>query len=146
MLLSNTNATHGLNIAIRTLVKPGARVIIIGDADQLPSVEAGNVLRDLIDSGAFSTVCLTEIFRQAQESLIVMNAHRVNRGEMPELKSVSSDFFFMRRDDVFSAAENIVLGIKQKGKYDLKKEKENILEIKFKTISHTWLKLKFEVL
>jgi exodeoxyribonuclease V alpha subunit len=79
-------------------VKPGARVIIIGDADQLPSVEAGNVLRDLIDADYFATVCLTEIFRQAEESLIVTNAHAINRGDMPRLDIKNNDFFFLPRE------------------------------------------------
>ncbi|MBO5867495.1 MAG: ATP-binding domain-containing protein, partial [Oscillospiraceae bacterium] len=73
----------------------GARLIVIGDADQLPSVGAGDVLRDIIESERFSTVRLTEIFRQAQESLIVMNAHRVNRGELPVLRDTKNDFFFL---------------------------------------------------
>ena len=89
---------NGLMCSLLKAIKPGARFIIIGDADQLPSVEAGNVLRDLIDSGCFSTVCLTEIFRQAQESLIVTNAHAINRGEMPRLDVKNNDFFFLRRD------------------------------------------------
>ncbi|MBR5798391.1 MAG: ATP-dependent RecD-like DNA helicase [Clostridia bacterium] len=89
---------NGLMSSLLKAIKPGARVIIIGDADQLPSVEAGNVLRDLIASECFSTVCLTEIFRQAQESLIVTNAHAINRGEMPRLDVKNNDFFFLRRD------------------------------------------------
>ena len=89
---------NGLMCHLLKAIKPGARVIIIGDADQLPSVEAGNVLRDLIDSECFSTVCLTEIFRQAQQSLIVTNAHAINRGEMPRLDAKNNDFFFLRRD------------------------------------------------
>ena len=89
---------NGLMCSLLKAVKPGARVIIIGDADQLPSVEAGNVLRDLIDSEAFSTVCLTEIFRQARQSLIVTNAHAVNRGEMPRLDVKDNDFFYLRRE------------------------------------------------
>ena len=89
---------NGLMCSLLKAVKPGARVIIIGDADQLPSVEAGNVLHDLIDSGRFSTVCLSEIFRQAQESLIVTNAHAINRGEMPRLDAKDNDFFFLRRE------------------------------------------------
>ncbi|MBQ9132797.1 MAG: ATP-dependent RecD-like DNA helicase [Clostridia bacterium] len=78
-------------------VKPGARMIIIGDADQLPSVGAGNVLRDLLECGRFSTVCLTEIFRQAQQSRIVTNAHAINRGEMPCLDDKKNDFFYLPR-------------------------------------------------
>jgi exodeoxyribonuclease V alpha subunit len=89
---------NGLMCSLLKAIKPGARLIIIGDADQLPSVEAGNVLRDLIDSGCFSTVCLTEIFRQAEESLIVTNAHAINRGDMPRLDVKNKDFFFLRRD------------------------------------------------
>ncbi len=89
---------NGLFCSLLKAIKPGARVIIIGDADQLPSVEAGNVLRDLIRSKRFSTVCLSEIFRQAQESLIVTNAHAINRGQMPRLDVKDNDFFFLRRD------------------------------------------------
>ena len=79
-------------------VKPGARVIVIGDSDQLPSVGAGNVLRDLLDCGRFATVRLDEIFRQAQESLIVTNAHAINRGELPRLDVKDNDFFFLPRE------------------------------------------------
>lgn len=79
-------------------IKPGARLIIIGDSDQLPSVGAGNVLRDLIDSGRFATIRLNEIFRQAQESLIVMNAHAINEGRMPDLSAKDKDFFFVARE------------------------------------------------
>lgn len=84
--------------ALLHAVKPGARVIIIGDADQLPSVGAGNVLRDLIESEAFSTVRLDEIFRQAQKSMIVTNAHAINHGEMPRLDVKDNDFFFLPRE------------------------------------------------
>ncbi len=90
---------NGLFCSLLKAIKPGARVIIIGDADQLPSVEAGNVLRDLISSERFSTVCLTEIFRQAQMSLIVTNAHDINRGVMPRLDVKNNDFFFLHRDN-----------------------------------------------
>ena len=78
-------------------IKPGARFILIGDADQLPSVGAGYVLHDLIESGRFSTVCLNEIFRQAQKSLIVTNAHAINKGQMPDLSVKDNDFFFLPR-------------------------------------------------
>ena len=84
--------------ALLHAVKPGARVILIGDADQLPSVGAGNVLRDLIASECFATVRLREIFRQAQKSLIVTNAHAINRGEMPNLTVKDNDFFFLPRE------------------------------------------------
>ena len=75
------------------------RIILVGDPDQLPPVGPGFPFSDMLRSGVLPTVRLTEVFRQAQQSLIVMNAHRVNRGEMPELKSVTSDFFFMRRQN-----------------------------------------------
>ena len=76
---------------------PKTRLILVGDPDQLPSVGAGNVFSDLIRSQRIPTVRLTEIFRQARESLIVMNAHRVNRGELPELGAKDRDFFFLQR-------------------------------------------------
>ncbi|MBR4132219.1 MAG: AAA family ATPase, partial [Oscillospiraceae bacterium] len=75
----------------------GCTLILVGDPDQLPSVGAGNVFSDLIRSGVIETVRLTEIFRQARESLIVMNAHAVNRGELPVLTVRDRDFFFLRR-------------------------------------------------
>ena len=78
-------------------VPQGKRLILVGDPDQLPPVGPGFPFSDMLRSGQLPTVRLTEIFRQAQQSLIVMNAHRVNRGELPELRNVSSDFFFMRR-------------------------------------------------
>ena len=77
---------------------PGTRLILVGDADQLPSVGAGNVLRDVIASGMVNTVKLTHIFRQAEESMIVVNAHRINAGEYPVLNSKGKDFFFMARN------------------------------------------------
>lgn len=80
-------------------IKPGARLIIIGDSDQLPSVGAGNVLRDIIASDRFSTVRLTEIFRQASKSLIITNAHAVNGGNMPVLNVKDNDFFFLPRNN-----------------------------------------------
>ena len=78
-------------------VKSGAKVIFSGDADQLPSVGPGNIIQDMIESGALPVIKLTKIFRQAEESLIITNAHRINRGEVPELTSRTGDFFFMRR-------------------------------------------------
>ena len=83
----------GLTDAIHT----GTRLILIGDSDQLPSVGAGNVLRDIIDSEFAGVTRLTEIFRQAEESLIVVNAHRINRGEYPYVNEQGKDFFFMER-------------------------------------------------
>lgn len=86
-----------LMCALLKAIKPGARLIIIGDSDQLPSVGAGNVLRDIIDSQRFSTVRLNEIFRQARESLIITNAHAINNGKMPILNVKDNDFFFLKR-------------------------------------------------
>jgi exodeoxyribonuclease V alpha subunit len=77
-------------------IKPGTRLIVVGDADQLPSVGAGNVLRDMIDSEVIYSVKLTEIFRQAKESLIVVNAHKINRGEYPDCNEKDKDFFLLR--------------------------------------------------
>ena len=74
-------------------------VILVGDIDQLPSVGAGNVLRDIIDSGCFPVVRLTRIFRQAQASRIIMNAHRINHGKMPDISNgKQTDFFFIDMD------------------------------------------------
>lgn len=78
-------------------VPKGKRLILVGDPDQLPPVGPGFPFGDMLRSGALPAVRLTEIFRQARESLIVMNAHRVNRGELPELRDVKSDFFFLKR-------------------------------------------------
>ena len=75
----------------------GKRLILVGDPDQLPPVGPGFPFSDMLRSNKLPSVRLTEIFRQAQQSLIVMNAHRVNRGELPDLKTTTSDFFFMRR-------------------------------------------------
>lgn len=97
-----------LTAALLRAVKPGARLLFIGDADQLPSVGAGNVLRDLIDSERFATVRLNEIFRQARMSAIVTNAHLINAGNMPELKLRDKDFFFLSRSADTSIAETIV--------------------------------------
>lgn len=94
--------------ALLKAIKPGARIIIIGDADQLPSVGAGNVLHDLVQSNRFSTVRLNEIFRQAQSSLIVTNAHRINTGKMPVLDVKDNDFFFLPRTDDAQTARTIV--------------------------------------
>lgn len=87
-----------LMAALTKAIKPGARLIIIGDADQLPSVGAGNVLRDIIESERFSVVELDEIFRQARESLIVTNAHMINEGKYPVTDVKNNDFFFLPRE------------------------------------------------
>ena len=85
----------------------GCRLILVGDSDQLPSVGAGNVLGDLTDSGIIPVVTLDEIFRQAQESLIVTNAHRIVKGELPVLNRSDRDFFFMYRTDKTDAGNLI---------------------------------------
>lgn len=89
-------------------IPPGSRLILAGDVNQLPSVGAGNVLEDIIESGIVRTVCLTEIFRQAQESMIIVNAHRINRGEMPELNRKDKDFFFVPRRNAESIVRTVV--------------------------------------
>ncbi len=83
--------------ALLKALKKDAKLILAGDADQLPSVGAGNVLKDIIDSNRFKVITLTEVFRQAQESMIVTNAHRINSGEMPICNLKDKDFFFMPR-------------------------------------------------
>lgn len=94
-----------LTNALLKAIKPGARLILIGDVNQLPPVGAGHVFDDIIKSDRFATVELTHIFRQAQESLIVTNAHAVNHGEYMNLESKSGDFFFLpRQDDAQTAA------------------------------------------
>ncbi len=90
-------------------IPPTMRLIMVGDIDQLPSVGAGNVLRDIIDSGAFPVVRLTRIFRQAQTSRIIMNAHRINEGKMPDLSNgKNTDFFFMENEDAEASVPQIV--------------------------------------
>ena len=88
-------------------IRPGTRVIFVGDPDQLPPVGPGFPFSDMLRSGLLPAIRLTEIFRQAQQSLIVMNAHRVNQGIMPELKNVKSDFFFIRAISEEQAAQTI---------------------------------------
>ncbi len=85
----------------------GCRLIMVGDSDQLPPVGAGNVLQDIISSDLLPVVALTEVFRQALESLIVTNAHKIVRGEYPDLSKTDRDFFFMQRDNIASAASTV---------------------------------------
>ena len=87
-----------LTAAMLRAMKRGARLVLIGDSDQLPSVGAGNVLSDLISSDRIKTIRLTEIFRQSKESLIVTNAHRINEGTPPLLNITDNDFFFVARE------------------------------------------------
>lgn len=79
-------------------IAEGTRIILVGDVDQLPSVGPGNVLRDIIESGVIPVVRLNEIFRQAESSMIVVNAHKINKGEVPVISSKNSDFFFIRQE------------------------------------------------
>ena len=89
-----------------------AHLILVGDVDQLPSVGPGNVLKDIIRSGKFTVVRLTEIFRQAQESMIVVNAHKVNQGQLPVLKEIDkpekTDFQFIQEEDPEKILQNIL--------------------------------------
>ena len=89
---------HLFYALLKALV-PGVHLILVGDSSQLPSVGPGQVLKDLIDSGKFSTIYLKKIFRQAEESDIVMNAHRIHDGQAPVLDNKSKDFFFLERND-----------------------------------------------
>lgn len=90
-------------------VPAGAALILVGDVDQLPSVGPGNVLRDIIASGTVPVVRLNTIFRQAESSRIVVNAHRVNAGEFPELSNpTESDFFFLEREDPAAVTATII--------------------------------------
>lgn len=86
----------------------GCRLIMVGDSDQLPAVGAGNILHDIIDSGLLPVVALNRVFRQAMESLIVKNAHRIVRGENPVIDDKGKDFFFLSRENLFSAASTVV--------------------------------------
>jgi len=93
-------------------IAQGTRLILVGDMDQLPSVGPGNVLRDIINSNAIKAVRLDEIFRQAQESMIVVNAHRINHGEFPHLNIKDKDFFFDKRnthEEIIEATIDLIM-------------------------------------
>lgn len=94
--------------ALLSALPLGCRLIMVGDADQLPPVGAGNVLHDLIESELLPVVRLDEVFRQAMKSLIVTNAHRIVKGEMPELTAVDNDFFHMERQNAYVTVKDIV--------------------------------------
>ncbi len=100
--------------ALLKAVVPGTRLILVGDVNQLPSVGPGQVLRDLIGSGRFPTVKLKKIFRQAEKSDIVVNAHRINRGEQIALDNKSRDFFMLERSDVNVMYKHIIQLIREK--------------------------------
>ena len=91
-------------------IKRGAKLILVGDKDQLASVGAGNVLADILASECFAKMCLTQIYRQSEDSLIIVNAHSINAGKMPELNNKSKDFFFDKKEtneDVLSSIINM---------------------------------------
>lgn len=91
------------------------RLILVGDIDQLPSVGAGNVLRDIIDSGVVPVIRLTKIFRQAQTSRIITNAHKINQGIFPDISNGrDADFFFIKQEDPEKAAQEIVNIVKNR--------------------------------
>ncbi|MBM6837742.1 AAA family ATPase, partial [Clostridium saudiense] len=89
-------------------IRLGTRVIIVGDVDQLPSVGPGNVLRDLINSNFINVVRLNEIFRQGKESMIIVNAHKINNGELPYLNKKDGDFFFDSRENIDDILKTII--------------------------------------
>ncbi|QNL44442.1 ATP-dependent RecD-like DNA helicase [Oscillibacter hominis] len=97
-----------LMAALLRSLRPGCRLVMVGDPDQLSAVGAGNVFSDLIRSGRIATVALREIFRQAERSAIVRNAHAVNEGRLPALDNGQEDFFFLRRRDPVRTADTIV--------------------------------------
>ncbi|MCL2753714.1 MAG: AAA family ATPase, partial [Defluviitaleaceae bacterium] len=88
-------------------IRRGTRLVLVGDVNQLPSVGAGNMLKDIINSGVIEPVYLDEIFRQGQQSAIVMNAHRINSGEYPEINDKTSDFFFIKQHNMDAVVETI---------------------------------------
>lgn len=102
-----------MNALLRAII-PGTRLILVGDVNQLPSVGPGSVLRDIIESGCFKTVCLKKIYRQDEESDIIVNAHKVNSGEVPDIRKKSRDFFFLEREDVNVLLKHMVLLISEK--------------------------------
>lgn len=89
-------------------LKPGTRLVLVGDSDQLPSVGPGNVLADILNNDLIPKVRLTEIFRQGEDSMIVVNAHRINQGQDPEMNGAGSDFFFENKMDAIQAKDSIV--------------------------------------
>jgi exodeoxyribonuclease V alpha subunit len=98
MLMNNLMKTLGL----------GTRLILVGDVDQLPSVGPGNVLRDIIESDGIKVVRLKDIFRQAEKSMIVVNAHKINNGEMPLLNAKDKDFYFIKEEDQNKVLDTII--------------------------------------
>lgn len=107
-------------------IKKGTRLIIVGDVDQLPSVGPGNVLRDIIESNCISVFRLKDIYRQKEESTIVVNAHKVNNGEMPLLNEKNGDFYFINKND----------------NYDILKTIEDLVENRLPKFNEKWDRLK----
>lgn len=89
-------------------IKRGAKLILVGDKDQLASVGAGNVLADILASGCFATMCLTQIYRQSEDSFIIVNAHDINNGKMPNLSNKSKDFFFESKESNEEVLNSII--------------------------------------
>ena len=110
MSMVDIHLMHSLLIAVTA----GTRLILVGDENQLPSVGPGNVLRDIIRSGQFPVVELKKIFRQASESDIVVNAHKINRGEQVEINNKSRDFFFLKRYDADIIIRVVIALIQEK--------------------------------
>lgn len=110
MSMVDIHLMHSLLMAVTA----GTRLILVGDENQLPSVGPGNVLRDIIRSGQFPVVELTKIFRQASESDIVVNAHKINRGEQVEINNKSRDFFFLKRYDADIIIRVVIALIQEK--------------------------------
>ncbi len=94
--------------SLANAVKFGGRIILVGDKDQLPSVGAGNVLSDILESDMFPSVMLTEVYRQGKESLIITNAHKINNGEMPDLSKKDSDFFYSKLSNPLDMQKRIL--------------------------------------
>ena len=110
MSMVDIHLMHSLLMAVTA----GTRLILVGDENQLPSVGSGNVLRDIIRSGQFPVVELKKIFRQASESDIVVNAHKINRGEQVEINNKSRDFFFLKRYDADIIIRVVIALIQEK--------------------------------
>lgn len=113
-------------------IQVGTRLIIVGDVDQLPSVGAGNVLKDLINSTLIKVVRLKEIFRQGSESLITTNAHRINKGEMPFLNRKNNDFYFIKEEDI-EGILNIILDLVNRRLPTFNKEWDKIKDMQILT-------------
>ena len=97
-----------LMLSLLSALKAGTRLILVGDKNQLPSVGAGNVLADILNSGVIASAQLTHIYRQSEESLIITNAHAINDGNMPKIDNHSKDFFFEYRENINDIADTIL--------------------------------------